>query len=71
MDAGLGHHLGLADFLAGDANGPGFELHVRNFGDFVGFDVGPVGNAMLIQVMLKAGNIGRQLVEINNGYGRI
>ena len=45
VDAGVGHHLGLAELLAGDADGTELDLSARELRDLVRLDVRPEGES--------------------------
>ena len=70
VDAGIHHHLGLADLLAGDALGAGRDLHLRQHRALVGLDVRPVGDAGRIARRLDARDVALDPVHVDDGAGR-
>ena len=67
---GVGHHLGLAEFLAGDAPGAGLDLHGGDHRALVGLDMRPVGDACGIAGRLDAGDVALDPVHVDDGGGR-
>ena len=57
VDAGVGHDFGLAEFGAGDANGPGFELQMSDSRGLVGLGVGA-------QVFAGSAEMGGQFFDV-------
>jgi hypothetical protein len=55
---GVGHHLGLADLLAGDADRTRRHLLLRPVGQFVRLDVWPELQPVLVGMGLGTGNVG-------------
>ena len=70
VDAGLGHHLGLAEFLAGDALGAGRDLQLCQHRALVGLDMRPVGDAGRIAGGLHARDVALDAVHVDHGNGR-
>ena len=70
VEPGIGHHLGLADFLAGDAAGAGVALHGGDHGALVGLDVRPVGDARGVAQRLDTGDVALHHVEVDDHGGR-
>ena len=68
-DAGIGEDLDLAELLAGDADSPGFHLHLPDRGDLVRLDVRPVAEPMRGDRRLRPRDVRFQAVE-QDGDGR-
>ena len=59
VDAAIGHHLGLAELLAGDAARAGLDLEAGEFGRFMRLDMRAVGDALGIADGLQLGHNSR------------
>ena len=70
VDAGLRHHLGFADFLAGDALGAGLDLHLGEQWALVRLDMRTVGDAGCVAGGLDARDVALDLVHVDDGAGR-
>ena len=70
-DAGRGHHLGLAELLAGDADRAAGELLVRERGELVRLDVRPERDAERVAVGLHAVDVALDRVEVDDQRGRV
>ena len=57
-EAGIGHHLGLADLLAGDADRAGRNLLLRPVGQLVGLDMRPELQSMAVGMRLRPLDVG-------------
>ena len=68
--AGVGHHLGLAEFLAGDAPGAGGDLKFCQQRALVGLDMRPVGDAGRIAGGLNPRDVALDPVHVDDGGGR-
>ena len=66
VDRAIGHHLGLAELLAGDAARAGCDLEPGEFGRFMRLDMRAVGDALGIAHRLEAGDIGLHPIEIDD-----
>ena len=66
----VGHDLGFADLLAGDALGAGRDLHLRQHRALVRLDVRPVGDAGGVAGRLDARDVALDLVHVDDGAGR-
>ncbi len=69
-DAGLRHHCGLAEFLAGDAFGAGGDLKFRQQRTLVGLDVRPIGDAGGIAGGLDPRDVALDAVHVDDSGGR-
>src|SRR3569623_1207451 len=69
-DASGRHHLGLTEFLAGDAASTGVDLHFCQHRALMGLDVRPVGNAGGIAGRLNTRDVALDLVHVDYGAGR-
>ena len=70
-DAGVGHHLGLAELLAIDPFSAEPDLQMRELGDLVGLDVGPQAQSVAVEVALTAAEIVLHDVEIDDRAWRV
>ena len=70
-DAGVGHHLDLAELLAGDADRAGLHLHLGERRDLVRLDVRAVGEAVARERVLRAPDVGLDDVEVDDDRGCI
>ena len=70
VDAGVRHHLGFADLLAGDAFGAGCDLHVRQHRALVRLDMRAVGDAGRVTSLLHARDVAFDLVHVDHGNRR-
>ena len=69
--AGIGHHLGLADLLAGNAVGARLDLPFGKEGQLVGLDMGPEPRAGRVGGLLGAGDVALDAVEVDQNGGRV
>ena len=70
-DPGFGHHLGLAELRAGDAESTRLELHVRDLGDLLPFRVGPPPHAVAAEERGHLGDVALHQVEIDEQGRRV
>jgi hypothetical protein len=70
VDAGIGHHLGFAEFLAGDAPGAGGDLQLCEPRALVGLDMRAIGDPCGIAGRLNARDVALDLVHVDDGTGR-
>jgi hypothetical protein len=70
VDAGFRHHLGLAEFLAGDALRAGRDLHLGQQGALVRLDMRPIGDAGRVTGHLDPGDVALDPVHVDHGAGR-
>ena len=70
VDPGLRHHLGLAEFLAGDAASAGRDLHPGEQRALVGLDVRAIGDTGCLASPLNPRDVALHLVHVDDGYGR-
>jgi hypothetical protein len=70
VDAGFSHHLGLAQFLAGDALCSDLDLELSEKRTFVRLDVGPVGDARGIADVLDPRDIALDTIHVDDERGR-
>ena len=68
-EAGIDEDLGLAHLLAIDAGGAGRALRLGDRHDLVGLDMGAQRLAVLIEIGLRAADIGGQPVLVDDGHG--
>ncbi len=66
VDAGFGHHLGLAELLAGDALGAGRDLQLREQRALVRLDMRPVGDAGGVAGRLDARDVALDPVHVDD-----
>ena len=57
MDAGGSHDFGFAQFLHGDADGAGIDLHVGNRWDLMRLNMRTIVDAVLVEVILQARDV--------------
>ena len=69
VEPAIGHHLGLAELLGGDAASAGLALQLGEGRALVRLDVGPIGDAGLVADGLDAGDIALDPVEIDDDCG--
>ena len=70
-DAGIRHHLDLAELLAGDADRAGVDLQLRQRRDLVRLDVRAVGEAVARERVLRALDVRLDDVEVDDNRGCI
>ena len=70
-DAGVRHHLDLAELLAGDADRAGVDLHLGERRNLVRLDVRAVGEAVAGERLLRALDVRLDDVEVDDDGGRI
>ena len=70
-DAGIRHHLDLAELLAGDADRAGIHLQLGQRRDLVRLDVRPVGEAVARERLLRAADVRLDDVEVDHDRGCI
>ena len=68
-EAGIGHDLGLAQLLAGDADGAELDLAAGELRDLVGLDVRAELQPVRVGISLRAAEIGLDPVEVDE-HGR-
>jgi hypothetical protein len=71
VDAGLDHHLRLAELRDGDAPGPGVQLHPREQRRLVRLGVGPEGDAGLVRDRDHLRDVPLDHVEVEQQRRRI
>ena len=71
LDARVGHHLGLAELLAGDPDRSGLELQPRELGQLVGLDVRPQRDPVLVAVGLHPGDVPLDRIEVGDQHRRL
>jgi hypothetical protein len=71
VQPGFSHHLGLAQLLAGDADGTEFDLPLGKVGEFVGLDMRAQRQAMGAGVILHPHQIVLDDIEIDDRDRRL
>ena len=69
VQAGIGHDLGLAQLLAGDADGTQLDLAAGELRQLVGLDVGTELQPVRVGIILRAAEVGLDPVEVDE-HGR-
>ncbi len=70
-DAPVDEHLDLAELLAGDADGSGFDLHPSDRRDLVRLDVRPIADGVPREMRLNAADIVAHDVEVDGDDRRV
>ncbi len=65
------HHLGLAELLAGDADGSGAKLHVRDRGQLVRLDMRAEGQRVLVAIALHTADVALDRIQVDRRDGRV
>ena len=71
LDARVGHHLGLAELLAGDPDRSGLELEPGELGQLVGLDMRSQRHPVLVAVGLHPRDVPLDRIEVGDEHGRL